>query len=194
MGFGANRGSGRNGRVAPAAVAEINVTPMVDVMLVLLVIFMIASSVQSFESERQNLRLRDEQSALEQEQPDQMVDIDLPKTNLKAVNLAEDKKLVLSFSADYSFYIGARKILVCSKSVSNWPAKLPEGDPGEIWFRKCVSPLVEKLLANEKLKEDGELYLRADRSLRYGHVLILMAKVRRAGIHKFGLIAEEEGS
>ena len=40
---GASGGGGRRGRRKAAVMAEINVTPMVDVMLVLLVIFMVAA-------------------------------------------------------------------------------------------------------------------------------------------------------
>src|SRR3954464_12616507 len=39
----ASGGSGRRGRRKAAVMAEINVTPMVDVMLVLLIIFMVAA-------------------------------------------------------------------------------------------------------------------------------------------------------
>jgi biopolymer transport protein TolR len=49
------------------------------------------------------------------------------------------------------------------------------------------------LAANEKLKRDGEMYLRADESLPYGLTLKVMAKVRAAGVGKFGLVAEPEG-
>jgi len=180
--------------VASTALAEINVTPMVDVMLVLLVIFMVASSAQNFEVEQQFRRLRQEQLSLDQMQQDQLVDIDLPQTTSRAVNMTEEKKLVLSFDAKYNFFVGSTRILRCKKEVDGWPKKrLPKGDKGDDLVRQCIKPLIEKLLANEKLKVDRELYLRADRNLPYGQVLMLMAEIRRAGIHKFGLVAESEG-
>jgi len=185
-------GGGKNSNLASSSLTEINVTPLVDVMLVLLVIFMITSSAESFEMERQSVRLRQEQAELEATDMNQLVDIDLPQTNSKAVNLSEEKKLVLSFTKTFEFYVGETPVLACKDAVPNWPETLPEGESGDNAFRACIAPLVKKLVANEKLKEDGELYLRADRSLRYGQVLILMAEVRQAGIHKFGLIAEEE--
>ncbi len=40
---GSAGGGGRHGRRRAAVMAEINVTPMVDVMLVLLIIFMVAA-------------------------------------------------------------------------------------------------------------------------------------------------------
>lgn len=190
--MGMSTGGSNNGKVAPSSLAEINVTPLVDVMLVLLVIFMITSSAESFEMERQSVRLRQEQAELEATDMDQLVDIELPKTNSKAVNLSEEKKLVLSFTKSFDFHVGERAILSCKDEVNDWQTPPPVGDTGDQAFRACIKPLVKKLLANEKLKEDGELYLRADKELRYGQVLILMAEVRQAGIHKFGLIAEEE--
>ncbi len=180
-----------NGRSVPASLAEINVTPLVDVMLVLLVIFMITSSAQSFEMERSYHRLREEQAAVDLAQRDQLVEIDLPKVTSKQVDIAEARKLVLSFTADYTFHVGPTKLLACAETVKGWPKVLEDGEEGDARFRECVAPLVKKLLKNEKIKSDQELYLRADRGLPYGRVLFLMAEVRRAGVHKFGLVAEE---
>jgi biopolymer transport protein TolR len=185
-------GNDEGSSIASTSLAEINVTPMVDVMLVLLVIFMVASSAQNFEVEQQFRRLRQEQLSLDQLQQDQLVEIDLPQTAARAVNMNEEKKLVLSFHAKYRFYIGATKVLQCNKAVDGWPKKLPKGAKGDARFGECIKPLIEKLLANEKLRVDREIYLRADRRLPYGRVLMLMAEIRRAGIHKFGLVAESE--
>ena len=44
---GASGGGGRRGRRRAAVMAEINVTPMVDVMLVLLIIFMVAAPLMA---------------------------------------------------------------------------------------------------------------------------------------------------
>lgn len=192
--MGASGPSSDNGRTAPTALAEINVTPMVDVMLVLLVIFMITASAQSFEMVQQVARLQEEQSALDQAPADQLVELDLPRADSKAVNLAEERKLVLSFTGDYTFHIGATRMLSCPETIDDWPTKIRLSPESDARFRACITPLVEKLLLNEKLKEDQELYLRADRGLLYGHVVMLMAAVREAGIHKFGLIAEDEGA
>jgi biopolymer transport protein TolR len=43
MGMGLSSGGGRRGRRARAPLSEINVTPLVDVMLVLLIIFMVTA-------------------------------------------------------------------------------------------------------------------------------------------------------
>ena len=44
---GSSGGGGRRGRRRAAVMAEINVTPMVDVMLVLLIIFMVSAPLMT---------------------------------------------------------------------------------------------------------------------------------------------------
>ena len=69
-------GSGRQ------TLTEINVTPLVDVMLVLLIIFMVTAPLIQ-----------------------QGVQVNLPEAKAKAVD-AEEQKLVLSIRADKSLYLG----------------------------------------------------------------------------------------
>jgi biopolymer transport protein ExbD len=58
MGMSTPRESGKKGKKSRVVLSEINVTPLVDVMLVLLIIFMVASGVQTVEmqSERQKMQ------------------------------------------------------------------------------------------------------------------------------------------
>ncbi len=69
-------GSGRQ------TLTEINVTPLVDVMLVLLIIFMVTAPLIQ-----------------------QGVEVSLPEARAKAVD-AEEQKLVLSIKADKTIYLG----------------------------------------------------------------------------------------
>jgi biopolymer transport protein TolR len=69
-------GSGRQ------TLTEINVTPLVDVMLVLLIIFMVTAPLIQ-----------------------QGVDVNLPEARAKPVD-AEEQKLVLSIKADKTLYLG----------------------------------------------------------------------------------------
>ena len=64
------------------AVSEINVTPLVDVMLVLLIIFMVTAPLIS-----------------------QGVDVDLPKTKAEPMQGSE-KKLVLTLTKDQTIFMG----------------------------------------------------------------------------------------
>lgn len=74
--------SGNNG----GAMADINVTPLVDVMLVLLIIFMITAPMLN-----------------------QGVDIDLPRANAGTVSQVEDQ-LILSIDKDLKHYLNDNEI------------------------------------------------------------------------------------
>jgi len=65
------------------SLSEINVTPMVDVMLVLLIIFMVTAPLIQ-----------------------QGVEVNLPDANAAPIETAEESKLVLSARADQTLYIG----------------------------------------------------------------------------------------
>ncbi len=78
-GIGGRRGHGH--RRAP--IAEINVTPLVDVMLVLLIIFMITAPLLA-----------------------SAVPIDLPESRAKPVETEEREPVQLSVGADDTLYIG----------------------------------------------------------------------------------------
>jgi len=227
---------GREAGSVQSTLSEINVTPLVDVMLVLLTIFMVASSVETIqvaaererllrevEEEEENAQLLSRLESLQSERDRHEVDterdrrvtrfmrvqeeklkdyeeqledrsrnvpVDLPKVTSEAVNLAEQRKIVLSLTRELALYVGDTKIVDCADS-----AFKKEGVQGEeaeeAAFRACMEAVEKKLVSNEKLKEDSECYLRADRKLGYGRVLALMATVRRAGVTKFGLVSEE---
>jgi biopolymer transport protein TolR len=78
MAFSMNTGKGR-GRYRP--LAEIHVTPMVDVMLVLLIIFMVTAPLMT-----------------------SGVSVDLPKTNAQPLN-SDSEPLTVSIKADRSIFL-----------------------------------------------------------------------------------------
>jgi biopolymer transport protein TolR len=79
------RRRGRGGRRAP--MSEINVTPLVDVMLVLLIIFMITAPLLA-----------------------SAVPVDLPESRAKPVETEEQEPVQLSINADDIVYIGEEAV------------------------------------------------------------------------------------
>lgn len=87
MGAGGASGGGRGRRRArKRPLSEINVTPLVDVMLVLLIIFMISAPLITVG-----------------------VPVELPKTEASAVEVKE-KPVAVSIKADGSIYVGEAEV------------------------------------------------------------------------------------
>ncbi|GIL40164.1 protein TolR [Roseiterribacter gracilis] len=83
----AGRGPKRGGKYRRRPLAEINVTPMVDVMLVLLVVFMVAAPMMT-----------------------NGVPVDLPKTNARAISNNDDKPLEISVDKAGDVYLMQTKV------------------------------------------------------------------------------------
>lgn len=120
--------------------SEINVTPMVDVMLVLLIIFMVAAPMMT-----------------------QGVDVDLPATTAAALP-TESEHLIITINKDNEIFIND--------------------------FQLGVDGLQEKLMAILKGQEGREVFLRADKTIPYGIVAQVMAKIQAAGVEKLGMVTE----
>jgi len=119
---------------------EINVTPLVDVMLVLLIIFMVSAPMLQTG-----------------------VDVNLPQANAQTIN-DDEGKLILTVTKEKRVYLGKLEI----------PWKDVEAT----------------LKNNAKLNADHELYLHADRELKYGDVVQVMAAVKKAGVDKLGMVTD----
>ena len=84
MAFSLNRGGGARGRYRP--LAEINVTPLVDVMLVLLIIFMVTAPLMT-----------------------SGVSVDLPKTNAQPLN-NDSEPLTVSIRANGDVFLADQQV------------------------------------------------------------------------------------
>lgn len=164
-------------------ISDINITPFVDVMLVLLIIFMVATPlIEESDDEKRK------------------VDIDLPVTrqNANKIDPEQTDKMILVISNDLKVSLRNAKapgddteLLDCSDK------KDRSGGPKR--FESCFNVVEEKLGQNPKLQEEKELYLLADTEIPYGFVVGVMARIRKAGVTKLGMVTnpeylDEEGS
>ena len=119
--------------------SEINVTPLVDVMLVLLVIFMVTAPMLT-----------------------QGIPVDLPRQKGEVSDLSGS--LIITISTNNRFYFRDRRV--------------------------SLDELEEKLQRISQIDSDREVYIKADRDVKYGTVVKTMARVRRAGFYQLGMVTE----
>ncbi|MCI5221633.1 MAG: protein TolR [Candidatus Electrothrix sp. AR4] len=104
--MGSSGGKGRKGLVA-----EINVTPLVDVMLVLLIIFMVTAPMMT-----------------------QGIDVNLPKTTSKALR-QQDEPLVVQIDASGTIHL--RKIMLSIALLRQELEKMPQGKKQETVYLRA---------------------------------------------------------
>ncbi len=125
-----------------AYMSEINVTPFVDVMLVLLVIFMITAPLMQ-----------------------QGVEINLPKEETTPIVIKDIP--TVSLKSD-------RSIFWNKEEAAN------------------LAVLSENLIEYVNDNENGSVYFRADKSLDYGYIMMVMSAIRRAGVLNIGMMTEPQ--
>ncbi|RAL25234.1 protein TolR [Lujinxingia litoralis] len=147
--------------------SEINVTPLVDVMLVLLVIFMVTTPL------------------IEQDDEKREVEMDLPVTrdNESRVNLEESEQIILEINQELQVLIGDSVLVDCG-------AALQESSPER--FEPCFDELQAKIESNQKLQDDGRLYLLGHPDIPYGFVVGSMNRIRLAGVSNVGMVTNPE--
>ena len=130
----------RGKRKRSPAMSEINVTPFVDVMLVLLIVFMVTAPLLTVG-----------------------VPVDLPKTRAPA--LGQDKE----------------------------PLSVTVSKDGKIYLQKEVvteEALVPKLQAISQNGYDQRIFVRGDKTVDYGRVMVVMGLLASAGFTHIGLVTD----
>jgi biopolymer transport protein TolR len=141
---GGNGGRRRGRRARSAPMSEINVTPMVDVMLVLLIIFMVAAPLLTVG-----------------------VPIELPQSQGKQLE-SNKEPLTVSVSSNGDVFIGETKV--------------------------AMNELADKLKAIAKNGADEQIFVRGDKGITYGTVMLVMGRISAGGFKKVSLVTEvEEG-
>jgi biopolymer transport protein TolR len=166
--MGMDSGAGDSSGGGQTMLARINVTPFVDVMLVLLVIFMVTAPMID-QAQREKRK----------------VDMNLPvtKENPNEVDTEKTDKMILQISENLKVTIGDEVVVDCSDH--------KEGDdPAR--FESCFQTIEEKLGSNPKLEKDRTLFLLADTDIPYGFVVGTMARIKKAGVQKLGMVTNPE--
>jgi biopolymer transport protein TolR len=138
---------GRSKRHRRRVMSEINVTPMVDVMLVLLIIFMVSAPLLTVG-----------------------VPIDLPQSQAKSLD--QDKE----------------------------PLTVSVNDKGQVFLQNAViktEDLLPKLQAVAEARggTEARVYVRGDKKVDYGTMMLVMGRLSSAGFHRVALVTEfEQGS
>ena len=142
FGHSALRRSVKRRRTKP--MAEINVTPFVDVMLVLLIVFMVSAPMLTVG-----------------------IPVKLPKTSANALPTEPEEPLTISLTSD-------GKILL--QSTETLPAKL-----------------VIKLQAISQERSSNRIFLRADGSIPYERVVVIMGALNAGGFSDIALVTDIDG-
>lgn len=137
-----NPSRGKRGR-GFRPMSDINVTPFVDVMLVLLIIFMVTAPLMTVG-----------------------VPVDLPQTKAAQLNDSQEP-LVVSLKADGKIFLQETPI-----SKDELPARV-------------------KAIAGQN--QDVRIFIRADRKLPYGEVMMVMGGLSEAGFRRIALLATQPG-
>ena len=128
---------GLRSRRTSAALGDINVTPLVDVVLVLLLVFMVTAPMMS-----------------------RGIDVSLPVANQPQVE--PEERITVSLDADGRTYVGDKPVNLLLL---------------EDQIRGMMSGRSQKVV-----------YLRADEKLRYGKVIEVVDRLKKAGVEQIGFV------
>ena len=140
MAMGPMLGGNRRGRRTP--MAEINVTPMVDVMLVLLIIFMVTAPLLVAG-----------------------VPVDLPDSKAGALD-QEVKPIQISIEPSGAIFVDDSPVA-----------------------EDALAGRLASIAASSKEPGGPRIFLRADKRLDYGRVMLVMGEINNAGLRKVALVS-----
>ncbi|WP_299647584.1 ExbD/TolR family protein [uncultured Jannaschia sp.] len=144
-GGGGNTGRRRRrGSGGARPMSEINVTPFVDVMLVLLIIFMVAAPLLTAG-----------------------VPIELPETAAAPLPQEQEEPLALTVAADGRVLIGSQEV--------------PRDE------------LLPRLRAIAGERQGDKVFLRADGTVPYSDVMVVMGALNAGGFRNIGLVTDAGG-
>ncbi|MBQ8037452.1 MAG: biopolymer transporter ExbD [Proteobacteria bacterium] len=150
--------------------ANINITPLVDVMLVLLIIFMVAAPVMEKERAKKELQEdRDNQQRL--------VALNLPALDNTGASGEKPRTLTLKVSSKLVVSFEGKQIADCSAFIDT---------PDKRKWQKCLDDVERAVLGTPEAKENGVL-VDAEPEVRFGFVVGIMHRLHRANVEKVSM-------
>lgn len=122
--------------------SEINIIPLVDIMLVLLIIFMVTAPMLK-----------------------EGVDINLPEVDAKSLPTQQDE-FILSIDQDGRIFFN--------------------DNPKEKYSMVSIEERLNEFFSDKPKKE---IFIKADKTVRYGYLMEVMAACQRVGIERVGMIS-----
>jgi hypothetical protein len=182
----------------PSTLAEINVTPLVDVMLVLLIIFMVTASVETVRAERELQQSQRVERDLVPRKPEppknplKDVPITVPNTNVKEVKESEKREPKVVLDRELVFRLDATEIIDCKtiEPLLATSAQRAEEDSLADAFEKCAERAAAIIGPNALIQEKKRVNFAADRTIPWGWATKFMAIMGAThGIKQVNIIA-----
>ncbi|MFA5623781.1 MAG: biopolymer transporter ExbD [Bradymonadales bacterium] len=153
-----------------SAMSDINITPLVDVMLVLLIIFMVAAPVMERERAKRDIEEnRDKQQRL--------VALNLPALDNSGKAPSNAKTLVLKVSNSLEVRLEDKIIADCSKAKNS-------ADKRD-WL-PCFDSIEREMIAQEE-NTAGGVTIDAEATAPFGFVVGIMHRLYKAKIEKVSM-------
>lgn len=162
-------------QAASGVMADINITPLVDVMLVLLIIFMVAAPVMEKERAKKELQEdRDNQQRL--------VALNLP--SLDNTGASADKARTLTLKVTSSLVVSFEDKVVADCSAH-------KNDVDKKSWQTCLDAIESAVRDNEDAKEGGVI-VDAEPEAKFGFIVGVMHRLHKANIEKVSMFPKNK--
>lgn len=153
-----------------SVMADINITPLVDVMLVLLIIFMVAAPVMEKQRSQKELdENRDKQQRL--------VALNLPALDNSGARADDTQTLTLKVTSNLIVSFEDNVIADCSKY---------KDTPNKREWNPCLDEVERAVRDNEAAREGGVI-VDAEPNAKFGFIVGVMHRLHKANIEKVSM-------
>jgi biopolymer transport protein ExbD len=139
--------------------SEINITPLTDVFLVMLIIFMVSALAVQVERKNEKQRIAQEQQQTEQEKKSG-IKVNLPQGQAQEIDPTKES-LVLVIPINGDVVVG-----------------------GKVMRDTDIDPLFRAAFARDK---GTQVVLKADKGVQHGRVVNLMERAKQAGLTRLAI-------